>query len=510
MSTPAGWYDDTNPNYIRWWDGEQWTEHVQQKTPLVTPAQPESRRQARQAAGTIEPAPLQIDKLSKNDARALASELMQRNLQLEELVEKHGLRPFGEIDAYRAEVMSDMERARRQHESDAQARAEEHERAWAATSAEMDVQRAKATRELQEINNQLLAAQNQLKQVRQDYIDTDAAVELQNVGFFEFEHPAQSSADLATELETVRYAIKQSIQNKRAVSTASGFTFNNSAAQGKKFMSDMAKVLLRAYNAEAENAIKATRAGNLAGAQTRLTKAAEQIAKSGTMISLHIEPHFHQLRLKEIALANQHLQVLAREKEMERDRRAELREQAKAAAELEREKERLNKEQAHYVATLAALQANGDLEGAARMQAKIEDVERAIADVDYRAANARAGYVYVISNVGAFGERMVKIGMTRRLEPMDRVNELGDASVPFRFDVHALFFADDAVAIEAMLHRTFAPQRVNKVNLRREFFYTTPDEVLQVLKSHAVEIVEYTVSPAAAEFRASSPEMATA
>ena len=82
--------------------------------------------------------------------------------------------------------------------------------------------------------------------------------------------------------------------------------------------------------------------------------------------------------------------------------------------------------------------------------------------------------LYVISNIGAFGENMVKIGMTRRLEPLDRVNELGDASVPFRFDVHALFYSDDAVTIEAMLHRTFAEQRVNKVNLRREFFRVTP------------------------------------
>lgn len=87
--------------------------------------------------------------------------------------------------------------------------------------------------------------------------------------------------------------------------------------------------------------------------------------------------------------------------------------------------------------TLDALIANGDLEGAERMRAKIARDELALADVERRAANIRAGYVYVISNIGAFGENMVKIGMTRRLEPMDRVNELGDASVLFRFDVHA-------------------------------------------------------------------------
>jgi len=275
-------------------------------------------------------------------------------------------------------------------------------------------------------------------------------------------------------------------------------------------VSDMSKVLLRAYNAEAENAVKTTKAGNLAVAQKRLTTAAEQIARSGTMISLRIDSEYHALRLREIALANDYLRVLAREKELERDRRAELREQAKAEAELRKAKESLEKEKSHYLATLAALEANGDLEGAARIRAKLEDVDRAIVDVDYRAANIRAGYVYVISNIGAFGERMVKIGMTRRLEPMDRVNELGDASVPFRFDVHALFFADDAVGIERMLHEAFAAGRVNKVNLRREFFYATPAEVLEALKSHAVEIVEYAVAPAAEEFRASSAPAAAA
>jgi hypothetical protein len=87
---------------------------------------------------------------------------------------------------------------------------------------------------------------------------------------------------------------------------------------------------------------------------------------------------------------------------------------------------------------------------------QLGDVERAIEDVDYRAANVRAGYVYVISNIGSFGEDMVKIGMTRRLDPLDRVRELGDVSVPFRYDVHALFFADDAVGIEAKLHERLA------------------------------------------------------
>lgn len=116
----------------------------------------------------------------------------------------------------------------------------------------------------------------------------------------------------------------------------------------------------------------------------------------------------------------------------------------------------------------------------------------------------------MISNLGAFGERVVKIGMTRRLEPMDRVRELGDASVPFRFDVHALFFSDDAVGIEQAMHERLSDRRVNRVNLRREFFYATPGEAKGHLLELAGDLLEYSDLPDAVEFRQSQPEGTTA
>jgi hypothetical protein len=500
MSAPAGWYPESDTENMRWWDGERWTEHRSPKNPVATsveeaPAGPSPKDPESTSAGnevmkehlssppierTISSKP--ISKMWKREARATATALLAENDGLRNLIDKHGLRAFGEIDEYRAAAEAEVIALR-------------------AASAEAS---RRAESELNSLQERSLAASVELQHARFAIIDVNAAAELQSVGLFDFEHPAETSAALATQLEQLRFEIKEEIRLKKAVSASSGFTFNNSVAQGRKFVSDMSKVLLRAYNAEAENAVKTTRSGNLAVAQKRLTTAAEQIAKSGTMIDLRINTHYHGLRLKEIELANRHLQVLAREKEMERDRKAELREQVKAEAELKKAKETLSKERSHYLATLAALEANGDEDGAARIRAKLEDVDRAIEDVDYRAANVRAGYVYVISNLGAFGEKMVKIGMTRRLEPMDRVNELGDASVPFRFDVHALFFADDAVGIEKMLHQRFAAERVNKINLRREFFYVTPDDVLQALRTASVEVVEYAIDPAAAEFRASA------
>lgn len=115
--------------------------------------------------------------------------------------------------------------------------------------------------------------------------------------------------------------------------------------------------------------------------------------------------------------------------------------------------------------------------------------------------------MYVISNVGAFGERMVKIGMTRRLEPKDRIRELGDASVPFRFDTHALIFSEDAVGLETKLHQALATRRVNQVNLRREFFYATPHEVKELIREVTAdfqELVEFNEHADADEYRVSA------
>jgi hypothetical protein len=143
----------------------------------------------------------------------------------------------------------------------------------------------------------------------------------------------------------------------------------------------------------------------------------------------------------------------------------------------------------------------GDTDAAQRLQDKLDDINRAIEDVDYRAANIRAGYVYVISNIGAFGESMVKVGMTRRLDPLDRVRELGDASVPFRYDVHALFFSDDAVGIETALHQRLADKRVNVVNPRREFFHATAAEVKVLLGELAGDLLQFEDFPEALEYR---------
>jgi hypothetical protein len=350
----------------------------------------------------------------------------------------------------------------------------------------------------------LATAEAELAAVQHDVLDVRQVAERHNVGFYDYEHPAETSVKLANELATVRAHIKNKLREKTAVTTVSGFTFNGSTREGDKFVRDLSALLLRAYNAEAENCVKTVKAGNLDTARARLEKSREQIAKRGTMIGLQITSAFHRLREQEVELAARHLEALAIQKQLEAEARAEARETAKAQREWEALKAKQKKEVDHYANVLAQLQASGDLEGVQRVQEQLEEAEAKLADAEDNALNTRAGYVYVISNLGAFGDGVVKIGMTRRLNPMERVRELGDASVPFLFDVHALFFSKDAVGIETMLHQYFADRRVNLVNLRREYFYATPSAVRVALIEHQVELVEYQEAAPAEEFSTSN------
>jgi hypothetical protein len=132
-----------------------------------------------------------------------------------------------------------------------------------------------------------------------------------------------------------------------------------------------------------------------------------------------------------------------------------------------------------------------------KLQAAHERKERAIA----QAQLTKVGHIYVISNVGSFGQDVYKIGMTRRLDPLDRVKELGDASVPFQFDIHAIIYSENAPQLENELHRKFAERRLNRVNQKKEFFKVTLDEIEAFVMQHANAEIEFTKLAEAREYR---------
>src|SRR5690606_25162058 len=301
----------------------------------------------------------------------------------------------------------------------------------------------------------------ELQGLRNTIVETKDLALLQEAGVYEYQHPLADVVAYKAELAKVRDRIKTMARTGRAVVGATNWTVNGSAAQGGKVVRDFSKLMLRAYNAEADNLLRTMRPYKLQSAIDRLDKSAQTIERLGKTMDIRVSREYREIRVKELRLTADHLAKVEEEKERVRAERERQREEEKARREFEREKARLLKERSHVETALARLEANGDLDGAADLRAKLTDVDSAISDVEGRAANVRAGYVYVISNIGAFGERMVKIGMTRRLEPMDRVRELGDASVPFRFDVHALIFSEDAVGLENSLHEEFADRRVN-------------------------------------------------
>lgn len=474
-----------------------------------------------------------------NDAQRTIAELSS-------LIERAG---GGEITRMRAVVeqtRQEQEAAiaslRQQHEQRAAQLAQEQETAIASLSQEhaqyatqLAQEQAAAEKRLRDINKEVkrseAAAEKRLRDINKEVdkseatlagvkektvqqkeelralgIRYDEGIKMLDAGWTDYDSPAASSVALKEQLDEVRAKIKEMIRTGAAVDASKNFVFNNSETKGRKFVRDMAKMMLRAYNAEAENCVLTVKAGNGNVARNRLERARDQIVKLGALIDLQITSHYHQLRIKELELTLQYQNAKKAEKEAEREKRARLREQARAEKELRAERERLEKERQHYLNVLKAVEEAGDSTEAEKLRQQLAKIEEGINDVVKREANSRAGYVYVISNIGSFGERMVKIGMTRRLDPMDRVRELGDASVPFKFDVHALFFSDDAVSVETELHHRFADKRVNRINRRREFFYATPAEVREALKDIAGNLLEFTEEPEAEQYRLSLEE----
>jgi hypothetical protein len=264
--------------------------------------------------------------------------------------------------------------------------------------------------------------------------------------------------------------------------------------------------MLRAYNNECDNAVRSMRPYALDSAIARLTKAKDTITKLGKTMNIQVTPRYHQLRVTELELTADYLAKVAEEKEEARALRAQERDDEKARKELQALKDKHLKTQAHYEEVATQYRAQGELAKAAEAEAKVEEAKEARASVELREANIRTGWVYVISNVGSFGPDVIKIGMTRRPDPMDRIHELGDASVPFHYDVHGKIDSPDAVSLETFLHQKFSYCRINLVNRRREFFRVSPAEVRDAILERGEEIVSWEDECPAVEWQQSEYE----
>lgn len=347
-------------------------------------------------------------------------------------------------------------------------------------------------------NAQLRQQLSKATSTAEPYIELNDSQVLQDVGIYRYHHPLENAAAFRDRLTDLEARIADLVAADRAIVKSNAFTLDNSLAKGRRMTNDLAKLMLRAYNAEADNSIRSLKLGNVQTAKRRLEASRASIAKLGALMEMHISDEFHQLRLEEIELTADWLMKKQEEKEAEREERARLREERRVERELAEERARLDKERKHLLNALQAIRASGTTD--ADLEHRLVSIDEAIAQNDFRAANIRAGYVYVISNRGAFGEDVVKIGLTRRLEPTERVDELSGAAVPFRFDIHTLYFSEDAVTLENELHKHFATRALNQANPRKEFFFASPSEVREVLAEKVGNLLEFNEQAEATEY----------
>ncbi|WP_058989894.1 GIY-YIG nuclease family protein [Anaerococcus rubeinfantis] len=232
-----------------------------------------------------------------------------------------------------------------------------------------------------------------------------------------------------------------------------------------------------------------------------------------TEYNVDIPTQYKELKLEELETAYSYYKLKEREKEILREQREQEKDDLKAQKEIKEKHDKIDKE----IETLSLvkekieekikLAANEEIEALKleleKLREKISEFENEKSDLDYRLKNTGAGYVYIISNIGSFGENVYKIGVTRRLDPYQRIQELSSASVPFKFDVHAMIFSYQAYQLENELHKYFDKQRINKVNNRKEFFKIDIEQIKKILSSHKELTFDFIEEARAHEYKES-------
>lgn len=356
-----------------------------------------------------------------------------------------------------------------------------------------------------------------IKKIKKEVNDL---VELEEVGTFEINYNYEDSKGYEIRLKEIREKQKIMTSNKfndkvfynsceendvknMAIVHYSAFTLNGNKKDGEKYRRNIDKLALRAFNNECDSIISKVKFSNVgagvSSAWDKIKKSFETINSFIKMNDSAITEEYLQTKLDELCLRNAYLVSKEYEKEKQQRIREQMKEEERVRKEIEAEEKKVEKEEQHFMNELNKLQKRMKKENEEtqavllkqikELQSKLAEISEVKADLMNRRLNNKAGYVYIISNVGSFGENVYKIGTTRRLDPQIRVDELSNASVPFKFDVHAMIFSDDAFALENSLHQIFDNKRVNKVNKHKEFFTVTIDEIEKAVKENFNETV---------------------
>lgn len=311
----------------------------------------------------------------------------------------------------------------------------------------------------------------------------DEQIEYAEFGIYAPHFEFDTTEEYQERLNDVKDEQKRMVSDKTAAYTVGQWSVNGSEAKGRTMINRAIRLTLKAFNADCNAAVANVRWNNVERMVERIHKAKETIEKLNASMGVHISDEYVRLKVAELRLVHEHKEAKQKAKEEQAEIRRQIREEESLAREIEKAAREEEKFQKDFDKAKAQIEAATGAKLDA-LQKKLQELEKHLAEARQKNQRAksmaeitRRGHVYVISNVGSFGEGVFKIGMTRRLDPMDRVKELGDASVPFRFDVHAMIYTDDAPALENALQKKFEASRLNLVNYRKEFFRISLDEI---------------------------------
>ena len=361
---------------------------------------------------------------------------------------------------------------------------------------------------IERLNNEKNSLEKEINKLKDEYITYEDYSEFGiPTKFYNFETSQLYKEHMA---EIVKEQ-KKMIKSGKAFWFSNSYTFNGSVKKGCDHLKSQAKLLLRAFNGECVTLFNSINYNNITNIEVKIQKSFSQINKLGKGLVYITEP-YKKLKIKEARLISDYKIVKQEEKEEQQRIKEQMKEEAKLQKELDEAQANINKEKKRFTLEMEKLKKQlqkANEEEIFALKNKIKELENGLEKVkqdeinlENRKNSTRAGYVYIISNIGSFGENIYKIGMTRRLDPQIRVDELGSASVPFKFDVHAFIFSEDAFALESKLHNHFNNYRVNKVNTKKEFFNVTLEEIENYVKT-LDRTVKFTKTATADEYRAS-------
>lgn len=364
-----------------------------------------------------------------------------------------------------------------------------------------------------DMERELSELEKQIRKKKGEVMELDDILLLHEFGLYKPVYMFTSSEQYKEKLYEVRKCQKDMILSGNAAISKISWLVDNSRAKGDSLTKQNIKQIIRCFNVECDSIISKVKFNNFQLCCDKISRSFDSLNRLNNKNAVALSSDFLELKLQELHLVYEYAEKKQAEKEEQRKVREQQREEAMLQKEIEERREEISKEKNHYENALNKLISQMQFADEIKMEyltkrkidleEHISELQESLNEIDYREANKKAGYVYIISNIGSFGENIYKIGMTRRLDPMDRINELGDASVPFKFDVHALIFSDNAPQLETALHKAFENKKVNMINGRREFFNVSLDEIEKVVKENYDKTVDFIYIAEAQQYRES-------